>query len=135
MCTRMCIYVLLTLLFSYCAPRAQVRCKHLINSLLHHITNKKSVFAYIFPTKWHIILSTNFSSSALSHKLVINWNFNILSTAQGHVSTIKLCHKQVHILKLFSYIYKSILKPIHKTNPYTNIKHTHTNIKHKVLKS
>jgi len=93
------------------------------------------MFAYIFPTKWHIILSMNFSSSALSHKLVINWNFNILSTAQGHVSTIKLCHKQVHISKLFSYIYKSILKSIHKTNPYTNIKHTHTNIKHKVLKS
>ena len=49
-----------------------------------------------------------------------NW---IQSKAQGPLRMIKLCHKQMHIFKLFI---KSKVNPfsskIHKINPYTNIK-------------
>ena len=49
--------------------------------------------------KWSQFSSGDYS--VLNGWLVTGF-FNILSTAQGHLRTIKLCHKQTHISKLFS---------------------------------
>ena len=37
-CAPGCVYILLTLLFLYCALRTRLRLKRLINTLLHYIT-------------------------------------------------------------------------------------------------
>ncbi len=36
-------------------------------------------------------------------------------------------HKQIHISKLFSHIYKPSVQSIYKTNHFSSIKHTYTN--------
>ena len=64
------------------------------------------------------------------------WILMSCQPTQDHFRTIKLSHKQTHTQKLF-FTYKPFLKPIHKSNPYTNIKHIqiYTNIKHTFLLS
>ena len=60
-------------------------------------------------------------------------DFNILSTAQGNLRTIKLGPMQMHISKLFSYML--FFKTIHKINPYINMKqdlHTHKSLAHSI---
>ena len=75
----------------------------------------------------------NCRSSRVSKQL----DFNILSTTQGHLRTIKLCHKQLHISKLFSYYISYTLYNIKthcQVNPQNQLlhkhktKHTYTNI-------
>ena len=64
-----------------------------------------------------------------------NW---ILMSCQPHRVTSGQSnsgHKQIHISKLFSRIYQPSVKSIYKTNHFANIKHTHTNIRHKFSKS
>ena len=51
-------------------------------------------------------------------------DFNVPSTALGHLRTTKLCHKQMHSLKNPSQVYKN--ESVHKCKPehaytYTNI--------------
>ena len=61
------------------------------------------------------------------HNAAISYS-NILSTALGHLRTVKHCRKEnAHFKSLF--IHKLFFKSVHKTNPYTNIKqnmHTQT---------
>ena len=64
-----------------------------------------------------------------------NW---ILMSCQPHRVTSGQSnsgHKQIHISKLFSHIYQPSLKSVSKTNQFANIKHTYTNVGHKVSKS
>ena len=64
-----------------------------------------------------------------------NW---ILMSCQPHRVTSghsNSGHKQIHISKLFPRIYQPSVKSIYKTNHFTNMKHTHTNIRHKFSKS
>ena len=58
----------------------------------------------------------------------INW---ILMSCQPHRVTpgqSNSGHKQIHISKLFSHMYQPSVKSIYKTNHFTNMKHTYTNI-------
>ena len=68
---------------------------------------------------------------------VSNW---IVRSCQPHRVTSGQSnsgHKQIHISKLFSYIYiyQPSIKSVYKTDHFASIKHTYTNIRHTFWKS
>ena len=102
----------------------------------HHTTTSSSwrpPFVEVFSVSLHALtLQPAMSSSSSSSS---NW---ILVSCQPHRVTSGQSnsgHNQIHISKLFSHIYQSSVKSIYKTNPFANIKHTYTNIRHKFPKS
>ena len=95
---------------------------------------------FMFPFSWVTNYSRVWSKGARRQYLECcsSSSNQISMSCQPHRVTSgqsNLGHKQIHISKLFSHIYQPSVKSIYKTNYFTNIKHTYTNIRHKFSKS
>ncbi len=84
-------------------------------------SENKTEDSLLVHTFYCLIQNSNSSSSS-------NW---ILMSFHPHRFTSG--HRQIS--KLFSHIYQPSVKSVYKTNHFTNIKHTYTNIRHKFSKS
>ena len=70
--------------------------------------------------------------SSSSNWILMSWQPHRVTSGQSNSG-----HKQIHISKLFSYIYiyQPSIKSVYKTDHFANIKHTSTNIRPKNSKS
>ena len=75
-----------------------------------------------FGTDYNLISSSNITPVCYTSKLY--FVLDVLSTTQGHIRTISLCHKQTH--NYFKIRLKC--KPFLKSNWKIQIKHTYTNL-------
>ena len=76
------------------------------------------------------LYSSSSSSSSSSSRILMSCQSHRVTSGQSNSG-----HKQIHISKLFSHIYQPSVKSVYKTNHFTDIKHTYTNIRHKFSKS
>ena len=85
----------------------------------------------------HVTAIKNISMPVLSKITSSSSNWILMSCQTRRVTSGQpnSGHKQIHISNLFSHIYQPVVKSIYKTNHFTNIKHTYTNIRHKFSKN
>ena len=121
----------------FCAHLVPVKCK------VFTTTSTREIQLCARPTTQLTcspLLPADFTRQSIAHARKLKrtglLDFNVLSTTQGHLRTVKLRSLANTISKLFShiYIYKPSVKSIYKTSHFTNIKHTYTNIRHKFSK-
>ena len=91
---------------------------------IEHIWNLRYTVRHPTVTS-HALVSTATDHKLCSHacdmKRIITYKVSLwilMSCEQGHLRTLQLCPKQIHISKLLSCL-NLVPEPVHKTSPYT----------------